>query len=248
MSLQPGTRLGPYQIERLLGEGGMGVVYKARDMRLKRDVAIKVLPQEFAADAGRRRRFEQEAQAASALNHPDIATIYGIDFQDGTSFIAMEYMPADACRTIPRNGLDLSHVLRYAVQIAEGLARAHAGGVIHRDLKPGNVMVTPDAHVKLLDFGIAKLVPAEEGIPDVTRTTDDFRAVGLVIGTTRYMSPEQAQGLQVDPRTDIFSFGAVLHEMITGRVAFEGDWSWASRPQSFARPRSRSLTPAGRSR
>ena len=224
MTLQPGTRLGPYEIERLLGEGGMGVVYKARDVRLKREVAIKVLPQEFAADAGRLRRFEQEAQAASALNHSNIATIYGIDSQDGTSFIAMEYVPGRTlAEVIPRHGLDLNHVLRYAVQIAGALARAHGGGVIHRDLKPGNIMVTPDDRVKLLDFGIAKLVPAVDGLPDVTRTTDNFTAVGLVVGTTRYMSPEQAQGLPVDPRTDIFSFGAVLHEMITGRVAFEGD-------------------------
>ena len=159
MTLQPGTRLGPYEIDRLLGEGGMGVVYKARDVRLKRDVAIKVLPQEFAADAGRLRRFEQEAQAASALNHSNIATIYGIDSQDGTSFIAMEYVPGRTlAEVIPRNGLDLNHALRYAVQIADALARAHGGGVIHRDLKPGNIMVTPDDHVKLLDFGIAKLV------------------------------------------------------------------------------------------
>ena len=225
MSLQPGTRLGPYEIERLLGEGGMGVVYKARDVRLKRDVAIKVLPQEFAADAGRLRRFEHEAQAASALNHSNIATIYGIDSQDGTSFIAMEYVPGRTlAEVVPRNGLDLSHALRYGVQIADALARAHGRGVIHRDLKPGNIMVTPDDHVKLLDFGIAKLVhPMEGNAPDVTRTTDNLTAVGLVVGTTRYMSPEQAQGQQVDPRTDIFSFGAVLYEMITGRVAFAGN-------------------------
>ena len=225
MSLQPGTRLGPYEIERLLGEGGMGVVYKARDVRLKRDVAVKVLPQEFAADAGRLRRFEQEAQAASALNHSNIATIYGIDSQDGTSFIAMEYVPGRTlAEVIPRNGLDLSHALRYGVQIADALSRAHGGGVIHRDLKPGNIMVTPDDHVKLLDFGIAKLVhPIDGTAPDVTRTTDNLTGVGLVVGTTRYMSPEQAQGQEVDPRSDIFSFGAVLHEMITGRVAFAGD-------------------------
>ncbi len=247
MSLQPGTRLGPYEIERLLGEGGMGVVYKARDVRLKRDVAIKVLPQEFAADAGRLRRFEQEAQAASALNHSNIATIYGIDSQDGTSFIAMEYVPGRTlAEVIPRNGLDLSRALRYGVQIADALARAHGGGVIHRDLKPGNIMVTPDDHVKLLDFGIAKLVHPKDGIaPDVTRTTDNLTAVGLVVGTTRYMSPEQAQGQQVDPRSDIFSFGAVLHEMITGRVAFAGD-SFLDIASAVIRETQKPLSDAGR--
>ena len=247
MSLQPGTRLGPYEIERLLGEGGMGVVYKARDVRLKRDVAIKVLPQEFASDAGRLRRFEQEAQAASALNHSNIATIYGIDSQDGTSFIAMEYVPGRTlAEVIPRNGLDLSHALRYGVQIADALARAHGGGVIHRDLKPGNIMVTPDDHVKLLDFGIAKLVHAKDGIaPDVTRTTDNLTAVGLVVGTTRYMSPEQAQGQQVDPRSDIFSFGAVLHEMITGRVAFGGD-SFLDIASAVIRETQKPLSDSGR--
>ena len=135
--------------------------------------------------------------------------------------------PAGRLPRIPRDGLDVSHALRYAVQIADALARAHGGGVIHRDLKPGNIMVTPDDRVKLLDFGIAKLVHPVDGMAaDVTRTTDDLTAEGLVVGTTRYMSPEQAQGQPVDPRADIFSFGAVLYEMITGRVAFEGTRSW----------------------
>ena len=225
MAIQRGTRLGPYDIDGLLGEGGMGVVYKARDRRLKRDVAIKVLPPEFAADAGRLRRFEQEAQAASALNHPNIATIYGLDVQDGTTFIAMEYVPGRTlAATIPRNGLNVNQALRYAVQIADALARAHGGGVIHRDLKPGNIMVTPDDRVKLLDFGIAKLVHRDDATAqDATRTMADLTAQGLVVGTTRYMAPEQARGQPVDPRADIFSFGAVLYEMVTGQYAFEGD-------------------------
>ena len=225
MAIQRGTRLGPYDIDGLLGEGGMGVVYKARDLRLKRDVAIKVLPPEFAADGGRLRRFEQEAQAASALNHPNIATIYGLDVQDGTTFIAMEYVPGRTlAETIPRNGLNVNRALRYAVQIADALARAHGGGVIHRDLKPGNIMVTPDDRVKLLDFGIAKLAHRDDGTaPDTTRTMADFTAQGVVVGTTRYMAPEQARGQPVDPRADIFAFGAVLYEMIAGRHAFQGD-------------------------
>ena len=225
MTLHPGARLGPYEIDRLLGKGGMGVVYQARDVKLKRDVAIKILAPEVAADPDRLRRFEQEAQAASALNHPNIATIYGLDAQDGTGFIAMEHVPGRTLAdVIPRSGLDLSHALRYAVQIADALAHAHGHGVIHRDLKPGNVMVTPDDRVKLLDFGLAKLVhPVDGGAADATRVTDDLTAEGLVLGTTRYMSPEQAQGQPLDARTDIFSFGAVLYEMITGRAAFEGD-------------------------
>jgi Tol biopolymer transport system component/predicted Ser/Thr protein kinase len=222
--LEPGTRLGPYEITRLIGQGGMGVVYQARDVRLKRDVAIKVLPSESAADAGRIRRFEQEAQAASALNHANIAAIYGIDSVEGTTFIAMEYVPGRTlAEMIPRKGLNPNQALRYAVQIADALARAHAGGVIHRDLKPGNIMVTPEDGVKLLDFGIAKLIHRDDGsAPDVTRTIGDLTAEGVVVGTTRYMAPEQARGQRVDPRADIFSFGAVLYEMVTGHYAFQG--------------------------
>ena len=203
----------------------MGIVYRALDIRLKRDVAIKVLPSEFAADSGRLRRFEQEAQAASALSHPNIATIYGIDNVEGTTFIAMEYVAGRTlAEAIPRNGLNLNRALRYAVQIADALARAHAGGVIHRDLKPGNIMVTPEDRVKLLDFGIAKLTHRDDGTaPDVTRTMADLTADGVVVGTTRYMAPEQARGQRIDPRADIFAFGAVLYEMVTGQYAFQGD-------------------------
>jgi serine/threonine protein kinase/Tol biopolymer transport system component len=223
--LEPGTRLGPYEIHHLIGKGGMGVVFQARDLHLKRDAAIKVLPSAFAADAERLRRFEQEAQAASALNHPNIATVYGLDHVEGTAFIAMEYVPGRTlAETIPRHGLNVNQALRYAVQIADALARAHGAGVIHRDLKPANIMVTPDDRVKLLDFGIAKLVHRDDATaPDVTRTVADLTAEGVVVGTTRYMAPEQARGQRVDARADIFSFGAVLYEMITGRYAFQGD-------------------------
>lgn len=217
--------LGRYTILERIGAGGMGIVYKARDPRLKRDVAIKVLPPEAAADGERRARFEQEAQVASALNHPNIATIYEISADDdGTTFIAMEYVPGRTLgETIPRKGLNLSEALRYAVQIADALARAHGSGIIHRDLKPGNIVVTPEGRVKLLDFGLAKLVQRDAGAAvDVTRTTGDLTAEGMVVGTTRYMSPEQARGKPIDARTDIFSFGAVLYEMIAGRHAFSG--------------------------
>ena len=224
MTLHPGARLGPYEIDHLLGKGGMGVVYKARDTRLKREVAIKILAPEVAADPVRLRRFEQEAQAASALNHPNIATIYGLDAEDATAFIAMEHVPGRTlAEATPRAGLDVSRALHYAIQIADALAHAHGHGVIHRDLKPGNVMVTPDDRVKLLDFGLAKFVrPLDAAGTDVTRVTDDLTAEGLVLGTTRYMSPEQAQGQPLDARSDIFSCGSVLYEMITGYAAFQG--------------------------
>jgi eukaryotic-like serine/threonine-protein kinase len=217
--------LGRYAIIERIGAGGMGIVYKARDPRLKRDVAIKVLPPEAASDGDRCARFEHEAQAASALNHPNIATIYEIATDAGTTFIAMEYVPGRTlAETIPRRGLNLSEALRYAVQIADALARAHGSGIIHRDLKPGNIIVTPEGRVKLLDFGLAKLVQRDDNVSaDVTRTTGDLTAEGMVVGTTRYMSPEQARGKPVDARTDIFSFGAVLYEMIAGRHAFHGD-------------------------
>jgi eukaryotic-like serine/threonine-protein kinase len=217
--------LGHYTILERIGAGGMGIVYRARDLRLKRDVAIKVLPPEAAADRDRCARFEQEAQAASALNHPNIATIYEIATDQGTTFIAMEYVPGRTlAETIPRKGLNVNEALRYAAQIADALARAHGSGIIHRDLKPGNIIVTPDGRTKLLDFGLAKLVQHDDGsAADLTRTTGSLTADGMVVGTTRYMSPEQARGQPVDCRTDVFSFGAVLYEMIAGRHAFGGD-------------------------
>jgi Tol biopolymer transport system component/predicted Ser/Thr protein kinase len=223
-----GQTISHYRIEEKLGEGGMGVVYKARDTRLDRFVALKLLPADKVADPERKRRFVQEAKAASALNHPNIITIHDIDQADGVDFIAMEYVDGKALeRLIPRNGMRLSEVLKYAIQIADALARAHAAGIIHRDIKPANIMATSDGHVKVLDFGLAKLAEAiseDSQAPTETMKVDDTPRTGegVILGTVAYMSPEQAQGLKLDARSDIFSFGSVLYEIVTGRRAFEG--------------------------
>jgi eukaryotic-like serine/threonine-protein kinase len=230
MALTPGSKLGPYEVLSLLGAGGMGEVYRARDPRLGRDVAIKVLPAERMADENRRRRFVQEARAASALSHPNIVTIYEIESADGIDFIVMEYVPGKTLDTlIPRQGMRLGEVLRIAIPIADAVARAHAAGIVHRDLKPANVVVGPDDVVKVLDFGLAKLVAEEEaGSPEHETGTEDGGAgplsrPGKVAGTAGYMSPEQATGRKVDARSDVFSFGAMLYEMVTGRRAFAGN-------------------------
>src|SRR5579885_37661 len=218
-----------YEILEKLGAGGMGVVYKARDTHLDRYAAIKVLPPEAVADPERQRRFVQEARAASALDHPNIITIYDIGHQDGFEFIAMEYVAGRTLEDlIRRKGLRLSDFLSIAVQIADALARAHAAGIVHRDLKPSNIMVDEHDLVKVLDFGLAKLVPAPEppelaetrtlGSPSTAHTDE-----AVIVGTAGYMSPEQAQGMKLDARSDIFSLGAVLYEMITGQHAFQGD-------------------------
>src|SRR5712692_567364 len=219
-----GQTLGHYRIEEKLGEGGMGVVYRAVDTRLGRPVAIKVLRSEAMYDADRKGRFFQEAKAASALNHPNIITIYDIGTADGMDFIAMEFVPGKTLdRLFGRKGLSIGEALRYGVQIADALAKAHAAGIVHRDLKPGNIMVNVDAQVKVLDFGLAKLTepdPADE----LTATLDRPRTQeGAIIGTVAYMSPEQAEGKKVDARSDIFSFGSVLYETITGHRAFDGE-------------------------
>jgi Tol biopolymer transport system component/predicted Ser/Thr protein kinase len=214
-----GQTLGHYRIEGKLGEGGMGVVYKARDTHLDRLVAIKVLPPERVADPERKRRFVQEAKAASALNHPNIITIHDIASEGGCDFIVMEYVAGRTLeQLIGRKGLKLSETLKCGIQIADALAAAHAAGIIHRDLKPGNVMVTESGLVKVLDFGLAKLTEATVGEEAPTQTAE-----GAIVGTVAYMSPEQAQGQKVDARSDIFSFGSVLYEMATGRRAFQGD-------------------------
>jgi eukaryotic-like serine/threonine-protein kinase len=227
MALAAGTTLGPYEIRSLIGAGGMGEVYRARDPRLGRDVAIKVLPADRVADEERRRRFVQEAKAASALNHPHIVTIYEIESANGADFIVMEYVPGKSLDAlIPRHGLRLGEVLRIAIPVADALAAAHARGIIHRDLKPANVMVGTDGAVKVLDFGLAKLASAETGPDsddDLTRTADvALSRAGIIAGTAAYMSPEQATGGNVDARSDIFSFGALLYEMVTGQRAFAG--------------------------
>jgi serine/threonine protein kinase len=220
-----GQKLLHYEIVEKLGEGGMGVVYKARDTHLDRFVAIKVLPPEKVADTGRKARFVQEAKAASALNHPNIVHVYDISSDGGVDFIAMEYVAGKTLdQLIPRKGMPLNQALKCGVQIADALSRAHAAGIIHRDLKPGNVMVTGDGLVKVLDFGLAKLTEsAPHGENEPTRTLKPATEEGVILGTVAYMSPEQAQGKPVDVRTDIFSFGSLLYEMLTGRRAFHGD-------------------------
>ena len=220
-----GQTLGHYRIDDKLGEGGMGVVYKARDTHLDRPVAIKVLPPERVADPERKRRFVQEAKAASALNHPNIVHIYDIDTASGVDFIAMEYVEGKTLNdVIGRKGLKLGESLTYAVQIADALAAAHAVGIVHRDIKPSNIMVSEKGLVKVLDFGLAKLVEQAEDDPSApTQTMRPRTEEGTIVGTAAYMSPEQAEGKKVDARSDIFSFGSVLYEMVTGQRAFRGE-------------------------
>ncbi|HET7219999.1 MAG TPA: protein kinase [Vicinamibacterales bacterium] len=218
-----GQTLDRYRIDQKLGEGGMGVVYKARDTHLDRTVAIKVLPPDKLADPGRRQRFVQEARAASALNHPNIVTLHDIRSEAGIDFIVMEYANGRTLgEIIPAKGLAVAQALRYGVQIADALARAHEAGIVHRDLKPSNVMIADDGRVKILDFGLAKLLDQERPADANTRTSPVTDA-GMVVGTAAYMSPEQAQGQKVDARSDIFTFGTVLYEMMTGRRPFTGD-------------------------
>jgi Tol biopolymer transport system component/predicted Ser/Thr protein kinase len=223
MTLTAGTRLGPYEVLAPLGAGGMGEVYRARDTRLEREVAIKVLPAELAADAERLRRFEKEARSASALNHPNIVTIYDIGSEGGVSYIAMERVEGATLRELLAGGaVPIRRLLPIAAQIAEGLAKAHEAGIVHRDLKPENVMVTKDGLVKILDFGLAKLTSTLSGsgegsnLPTMTGTTP-----GVVVGTVGYMSPEQASGAALDFRSDQFAFGSILYEMATGKRAFQ---------------------------
>jgi serine/threonine protein kinase len=221
-----GRQLSHYEILERIGEGGMGVVYKARDTHLDRLVAIKILPADKVNNPDRRRRFVQEARAASALNHPGIVTIHDIAEHNGVDFIAMELVAGRTLdHVVPRGGLRLRNVLDYGMQIADALAAAHAGGIVHRDLKPSNVMVTDHGQVKLLDFGLAKLVE-RAALPAEARTATSPPALtidGAIVGTIAYMAPEQAEGKSTDPRVDVFSFGAVLYEVVTGERAFQGD-------------------------
>jgi serine/threonine protein kinase len=213
-------RLGPYQVNELLGKGGMGEVYLAHDTRLGRKVAIKGLPAEPTRNAEHVRRFEQEAKAASALNHPNILTIYDFGAEGDQCYIAMEFVEGRTLRNYIAPGpLPVAQALDYAVQCADGLAAAHAAGIIHRDIKPANIMVRPDGYVKILDFGLAKLADP----PSITQ--DDKTALtvaGQIMGTAQYMSPEQSRGQQLDARTDIWSLGAVLYEMVSGKSPFAG--------------------------
>src|ERR1700674_5065604 len=226
-----GRTLGHYRIDSKLGEGGMGVVYRAFDTHLDRAVAIKVLRPDATASPERKRRFVQEAKSASALNHPSIIHIYDIDtanLPDGpTDFIAMEFVPGKTLgQCIGKNGLSLQDTLKYGIQISDALARAHAAGIVHRDLKPANIIVADDGRVKLLDFGLAKLTEKIDNDPESATETmaaeEPQTEEGVIVGTVAYMSPEQAEGRKVDGRSDIFSFGSVLYEMVTARRAFEG--------------------------
>ncbi|MGB7134410.1 MAG: protein kinase [Acidobacteriaceae bacterium] len=225
MTLASGVHLGPYEILSLLGAGGMGEVYRARDPRLGRDIALKVLPPSFASDPDRLRRFEQEARAVAALSHPNIVALYDIGHQDGTAYIATELLEGESLRDILARGA-VSHrkAVAWATQIAQGLAAAHARTIVHRDLKPDNIFITRDGQAKILDFGLAKAVEKPGSHADATITVPGTATgEGIVMGTVGYMSPEQVRGAPVDPRTDIFSFGAVLYEMLTGQRAFKRD-------------------------
>jgi Tol biopolymer transport system component len=222
-----GTRLGPYEIVAPIGEGGMGEVYRALDARLGREVAIKVLPASFAGDVDRLRRFEQEARATGALNHPNILAVYDIGSHEGAPYVVSELLEGETLRArVGTAPLPHRKAIDYAIQIARGLAAAHDKGIVHRDLKPDNVFVTRDGRVKILDFGLAKLTQTGASLDAETALIEQERpltSAGTVLGTVGYMSPEQVRGLTVDHRSDIFSFGVVLYEMFTGQRAFRGD-------------------------
>src|SRR5271154_6931865 len=225
MALAPGTQLGAYEIVAPLGAGGMGEVYRARDTKLGRDVALKMLPAEMALDPERLARFRREAKALAQLDHPNIITIYAVEECDGIHFLTMqlvEGLPLD--RLIPQGGLPVERIFEIAGALGDALAAAHEKGIVHRDLKPANVMVSNDGRVKILDFGLAKDVRAAN-LDDATMTSASHTQVGVVMGTPAYMSPEQASGRSLDHRTDIFSLGVLLHEMATGRRPFQGNSS-----------------------
>jgi serine/threonine-protein kinase len=226
MTLSAGTRLGPYEILSPLGAGGMGEVYKAKDTRLDRTVAIKVLPEDFATDPDRRARFEREARAASALNHPHICTLHDIGHQDGVDYIVLEHLEGETLADRLANGpLPLDGVLRYGIEIAQALAAAHRAGILHRDLKPGNVMLTKSG-AKLLDFGLAKRAGVERGealsVMQTATQAKPLTSAGTVMGTIQYMSPEQLEAKEADARSDIWALGTLLYEMATGKRAFSG--------------------------
>ena len=219
-----GTTLSHYTIAARLGEGGMGVVYRAVDARLNRQVALKVVTPESVADPARKQRFIREARTASALNHPNIVTIHDIGEVDGVDFLVMELVSGQPLQALLAAGrMPIDTVLDYALHIAQALEAAHAGGIVHRDIKPANVMVTGTGHLKVLDFGIAKYFDrvADDGVSTMAATV--ATQAGAVIGTLAYMSPEQARGQAIDARSDVFAFGAVLYEMLTGTRAFSGE-------------------------
>jgi eukaryotic-like serine/threonine-protein kinase len=228
MPLAAGTELGTHKILALLGVGGMGEVYKAHDTKLRRDVAIKVLPEAFAHDPERLSRFRREAQLLAALNHSNIATIFGLEDSNGTSYLVMELVPGEtlAQRIKRDSAVPVEEALTIAKQIAEALEAAHEKGIIHRDLKPANVKLTPEGKVKVLDFGLAKAFAGDTSTEDMGNSPTLSMAAtmqGTILGTAAYMSPEQASAKAVDKRTDIWAFGCVLYELLTGNQVFHGE-------------------------
>src|SRR5712664_3024609 len=218
MALAPGAKLGPYEIVSPLGAGGMGEVYRARDTRLERTVAIKILPAHLSSDPVRRQRFEREAKTISSLNHPHICTLHDVGHQDGMDYLVMECVEGETlARRLGKGPLPLEQVLKFGMQIADALDKAHRSGVIHRDLKPGNIMLTASG-AKLLDFGLAKPTAPLTSVATLTAAVTQSSPMteqGALVGTFQYMSPEQIEGKEVDGRSDIFSLGAVLYEMLT---------------------------------
>jgi serine/threonine protein kinase len=231
-SIKPGTQIGSYEILALLGSGGMGEVYRAKDSRLDRDVAIKALPPTLAQDPDRLSRFTREARAIAALNHPNIATIHELEAANGSQYIVMELVEGDTlAERLNRGPLDIDAALGIAKQIAAALEAAHDKGIVHRDLKPANIKITPDGTVKVLDFGLAKVLDGSESTGSSLATPNASQSPtvmsgtmqGVILGTAEYMSPEQARGRAIDKRTDVWAFGCVLYEMLTARRAFAGD-------------------------
>src|SRR5215467_14282401 len=230
MALTSGTKLGPYEIESALGAGGMGEVYRARDTRLDRTVAVKILPAHLSSNLEAKQRFEREARAISSLNHPHICTLHDVGHQNGTDYLVMEFLEGESLADrLTKGPLPIAQILKYGADICEGLDRAHKCGVVHRDLKPGNIMLTKSG-AKLMDFGLAKGVPAMAAVSSSSLTmeittpvaTHPLTGQGFVVGTFQYMSPEQVEGKDADTRSDIFALGSVLYEMATGKRAFTG--------------------------
>ena len=227
MALNPGTKLGVYEILSSLGSGVMGDVYRARDTKLGREVAVKVLPESFARDLERVARFEREARLLASLNHPGIATLYGFEVSDNVHYLVMELVEGETlAERIARHPVPLDEAISLFKQIAEAIEAAHEKGIVHRDLKPANIKVTPEGVVKVLDFGLAKAFVEENASSEMSQSptiTRHATAAGAILGTAAYMSPEQARGKAVDKRTDIWAFGCCLYEALTGKIAFLGE-------------------------
>jgi serine/threonine protein kinase len=238
LSMPAGKKLGAYEIVEHLGSGGMGAVYRARDPKFRRDVAIKVLPHDFAKDPDRLQRFEQEAQAIGILNHPNILSVYDTGMADGSPYLVSEYVEGETLREKLASGtLTQRKAIDYALQLARGLSAAHDKGIVHRDLKPENLMIAKDGRLKILDFGLAKLIQNDPSIGPLTQLpTTPGTQPGLVLGTVGYMSPEQVRGKIADHRSDIFTFGSILYEMLTGVRAFRGETTRYIERNSSKRP------------